>query len=121
MRAWPHSCSGSGRSRLSGFLNVHNNPNAGPVDVVHDLDKPVAIRRRIPVSAHRLRHTGATAGARPKMALDDIRKKLGHTTTKATVGYIHLAEQLPSPDDQPSGLDFLNITLPKAKRGPRAL
>ena len=52
------------------------------------------------------------------MALDDIRKKLGHTTTKATVGYIHLAEQLPTPDDQPSGLDFLNITLPKAKRGP---
>jgi len=23
-----------------------------------------------------------------------------------------------TPDDQPSGLDFLNITLPKAKRGP---
>jgi len=67
----------------------------------------IRIRTGIPISAHRLRHTGATAGARQKMPLDEIRKKLGSTTTKATVGYIHLAEQLPSADDQPSGLDYL--------------
>jgi len=85
-------------------------------NAVHCLFARIRIRTGIPISAHRLRHTGATAGARQKMPLDEIRKKLGHTTTKATVGYIHLAEQLPSADDQPSGLDYLNITLPKAKR-----
>ncbi|MGH2365269.1 MAG: hypothetical protein ACRDHX_11560 [Chloroflexota bacterium] len=47
------------------------------------------------------------------MQLDDIRKKLGHTPTKATV----LAGQLPTPDDQPSGSDFLNISLQRATRG----
>ena len=31
------------------------------------------------------------------------------------MSYIHLAEQLPTPDDQPSGLDYRNISLPKAK------
>jgi len=59
-------------------------------NAVHCLLARIRIRTGIPISAHRLRHTGATAGARQKMALDDIRKKLGHTTTKATVGYIHL-------------------------------
>lgn len=88
------------------------------LNAVHCLFTRIRLRTGIPVSAHRLRHTGATAGARQKMALGDIRKKLGHTTTKATVGCIHLAEQLPSPDDHPSGLGFLSITLPKAKRGP---
>lgn len=88
------------------------------VNAVHCVFARIRLRTGIPVSAHRLRHTGATAGARQKMALDDIRKKLGHTTTKATFGYIHLAEQLPSADDQPSGLDYLNITLPRAKRRP---
>jgi integrase len=68
------------------------------VNAVHCLFARIRLRTGIPVSAHRLRHTGATAVARQKMSLDDIRKKLGHTTTKATVGYIHLAEQLPTPD-----------------------
>ena len=76
----------------------------------------IRLRTGIPISAHRLRHTGTTAGARQKMALDDIRKKLGHTTPKATVGYIHLAEQMPSAEDQPSGLDWLDLKIPRMKK-----
>ncbi|MHB8620262.1 MAG: tyrosine-type recombinase/integrase [Chloroflexota bacterium] len=69
----------------------------------------------LPISAHRLRHTGATAGARKGMSLEKIQAKLRHTTPKATIGYIGLAAEL---DEHQSGLDCLNIDikLPRKSR-----
>ena len=67
------------------------------------------------MSPHRLRHTGATAGARKGMSIDRIQAKLRHTSPKATFGYIGLAAEI---EQHQSGLDCFDIEI-KLPRKPR--
>ena len=91
--------------------------NLGP-RAVQSLMARIGESTGIPLSPHRLRHTGATAGARKGMSLDRIQAKLRHTTSKATVGYIGLAAEI---DQHQSGLDLfdhIEIKLPRKARKP---
>ena len=105
----------TGQDHLFLTASGHNlSPSA-----IQSLFRRVALKTGIPISPHKLRHTGGTAGARANMTLDDIRKKLGHSSDKTSKGYIDYAEQLTFAQNQPSGVDYLQLSVPRPGRKAR--
>lgn len=93
-----------GHTRLFLRQNGTNLTAAG----VQNMLARIRLATGLPLSAHRLRHTGATAGARKGMPMERIQAKLRHTSPRATVGYIGLAAEI---NEHQSGLECLNIEI----------